>query len=58
MTRAYQRKSKTDLLKHLKAQIDRLEAAHTKRYEFIGKLREKAQRLENALTVTPEVPHA
>lgn len=53
--RSYVLRTKQNQYNALVAQIERLEAAHTKRYERIGKLREKAQKLTNQLAAKPQV---
>lgn len=55
MTRHYTHSTKEDRYNRLVKRIESLETAHNKRYERIGKLREKAQNYVNQLK-TKEVP--
>lgn len=56
--RLYKLRSTEKRLEDLKAEIARLEAASEKRNNKIGRLREEAQRLQNALTPILEKPSA
>lgn len=49
MTRHYKLRTKQQRYDDMIAHIARLEVAHNKRYEKIGKLREEAQALANVL---------